>query len=218
LYRTFREPQPLGPLLRLGDLGVLAWIAPGIELDQPLVRGVRGALEWWEQREAAIRPPVGAEARARPSVTYLGALLAPFGAKSALEVAENRLRLTPPDLRILEAEVAAAAAPEALLDPGRPPSAVTRALRPLPPEALVLLRARTGALSEAGERLRTVLDRYADDWRHVKLEITGEDLKAAGHPAGPALGAALRETLDAKLDGKVRGRDEELAYALALLR
>ena len=49
---------------------------------------------------------------------------------------------------------------------------------------------------------------------HVRLEITGEDLLAAGVPEGPALGRALEETLRRKLDGLVSGRDEELRTAL----
>jgi tRNA nucleotidyltransferase (CCA-adding enzyme) len=52
----------------------------------------------------------------------------------------------------------------------------------------------------------------------VRLEITGDDLLAAGVPEGPALGRALDEALDRKLDGLVSGRDEELQTALAIAR
>jgi tRNA nucleotidyltransferase (CCA-adding enzyme) len=54
--------------------------------------------------------------------------------------------------------------------------------------------------------------------RSVRLEITGDDLLAAGVPEGPALGRALDETLDRKLDGFVSGREEELEAALAVAR
>jgi tRNA nucleotidyltransferase (CCA-adding enzyme) len=60
--------------------------------------------------------------------------------------------------------------------------------------------------------------RWVTELRSVRLEITGDDLLAAGVPEGPALGRALDETLDRKLDGFVSGREEELEAALAVAR
>jgi tRNA nucleotidyltransferase (CCA-adding enzyme) len=51
-------------------------------------------------------------------------------------------------------------------------------------------------------------------WSKVQLEITGDDLLAAGVPAGPAIGRGLREALARKLDGEVEGREAELEAAL----
>jgi tRNA nucleotidyltransferase (CCA-adding enzyme) len=62
------------------------------------------------------------------------------------------------------------------------------------------------------------LDDYVRDWRHVGLEITGEDLLAAGVPEGPAVGRGLAAALAGKLDGEIHGRDEELAAALEAAR
>jgi tRNA nucleotidyltransferase (CCA-adding enzyme) len=59
------------------------------------------------------------------------------------------------------------------------------------------------------------LDRYAADWRQVRLEITGEDLLAAGVPEGPAIGRGLEAALSGKLDGEISGREEELRIARA---
>jgi tRNA nucleotidyltransferase (CCA-adding enzyme) len=60
--------------------------------------------------------------------------------------------------------------------------------------------------------------RWVTELRSVRLEISGDDLLAAGVPEGPALGRALDETLDRKLDGFVSGREEELEAALAVAR
>jgi tRNA nucleotidyltransferase (CCA-adding enzyme) len=60
--------------------------------------------------------------------------------------------------------------------------------------------------------------RYLSDLRGARLEVTGDDLLAAGVPESPAVGDALRETLRRKLDGQVSGRDDELALALELAR
>ena len=62
------------------------------------------------------------------------------------------------------------------------------------------------------------LDRYASEWRHVALEITGEDLLAAGVPEGPAIGRGLEAALSGKLDGELSGRERELEVALAVAR
>jgi tRNA nucleotidyltransferase (CCA-adding enzyme) len=59
------------------------------------------------------------------------------------------------------------------------------------------------------------LDRYLTSWRKIELEIDGEDLIAAGIEQGPAIGRGLRAARHKKLEGEIRGRDEELAAALA---
>jgi tRNA nucleotidyltransferase (CCA-adding enzyme) len=62
------------------------------------------------------------------------------------------------------------------------------------------------------------LDRYAAEWRHVALEIRGDDLLEAGIPEGPAVGRGLEAALSGKLDGEFSGREEELRIALAAAR
>jgi tRNA nucleotidyltransferase (CCA-adding enzyme) len=62
------------------------------------------------------------------------------------------------------------------------------------------------------------LDRYAAEWRHVGLEITGDDLIEAGIKEGPAIGRGLHVALSGKLDGELSGREEELRVALAAAR
>ncbi len=81
------------------------------------------------------------------------------------------------------------------------PSQIGRAASGAPVEAVALA---------GGPNAR----RWLDELRHVRLEITGDDLLAAGMPQGPPIGAGLRRALDAKLDGRAAGRAEELAVAL----
>jgi tRNA nucleotidyltransferase (CCA-adding enzyme) len=91
--------------------------------------------------------------------------------------------------------------------PRRPSEAVDLA-RGLDPVELVLARA-LGA---------EWIDDYLARWEAVELEIDGTDLIAAGVPQGEALGRGLRAALRAKLDGEVKGREQELAVALAAAR
>jgi tRNA nucleotidyltransferase (CCA-adding enzyme) len=97
---------------------------------------------------------------------------------------------------------ASRAATGAPLHAARTNAEVARAARGAPVEAVALA---------GGENAR----RWLDDLRHVRLEIDGHDLLAAGIPEGPEIGARLQRTLDRKLDGEVNGREEELAAALA---
>jgi tRNA nucleotidyltransferase (CCA-adding enzyme) len=88
------------------------------------------------------------------------------------------------------------------------PSEAARLASPWDPAQLLVARA-IGA---------EWLDRYAAEWRHVGLEITGADLLAEGVPEGPAVGRGLEAALSGKLDGEISGRDEELRIALAAAR
>jgi tRNA nucleotidyltransferase (CCA-adding enzyme) len=62
------------------------------------------------------------------------------------------------------------------------------------------------------------LDRYVDEWRGVRLAISGDDLLAAGIPQGPAIGRGLAAALRAKLDHGATLRDDELRIALEAAR
>lgn len=59
--------------------------------------------------------------------------------------------------------------------------------------------------------------RWIEELRHVRLEIDGRDLLAAGVPEGPEIGRRLQAALDRKLDGTLDGggREAELAAALS---
>jgi tRNA nucleotidyltransferase (CCA-adding enzyme) len=78
---------------------------------------------------------------------------------------------------------------------------IARAARGAPVEAVALA---------GGDNAR----RWLGELRHVRLEIDGHDLLAAGIPEGPEIGARLQRALDRKLEGEVSGREEELAAAL----
>lgn len=83
------------------------------------------------------------------------------------------------------------------------PAQIARAARGAPLEVVALA---------GGDGAR----RWISELRHVRLQIGGEDLLAAGVAAGPELGRRLRAALDARLDGTIApGREAELAAALA---
>lgn len=88
-----------------------------------------------------------------------------------------------------------------------------------PSELVDMALGRSGVELVIGRALGAEwLDRYVSEWRHVRLEITGDDLLAAGVPEGPAVGRGLAAALAAMIDGEVHGRDEELTLALDAAR
>jgi tRNA nucleotidyltransferase (CCA-adding enzyme) len=96
------------------------------------------------------------------------------------------------------------------LDPTLPDSSIHALLHCEFPETLGVAVA-LGAAPEP-------VDRYLEKLSGARLEITGDDLRAAGVPEGPAIGRALRETLKRKLDGAVDGRAAELELALSIAK
>jgi tRNA nucleotidyltransferase (CCA-adding enzyme) len=137
-------------------------------------------------------------AGAREDLVVLAACCAPVDA--------GRLVAWLDDLGFTAAErdVVAAGSRASTLAPlraARTPAEIGRAARGAPPEVVALA---------GGPNAR----RWLGELRHVRLEITGADLLAAGVPEGPEVGRLLARALDRKLDEGLSGRDAELAAAL----
>ena len=197
LLDLLSEPEARVAVARLGELGLDRALHPALEAKAGLVASA--------QRAA---PETGAS----PALAGLAAL----GLKG-LESGQTDLERWLGELGLLASER------DAVLRAARNARALAEGLRsPLraselhdllgrePPEAL--------ALAVALEAPRDPILRYLDERPAARLEITGEDLLAAGVPESPSIGRALRETLRRKLDGEVSGRDEQLRTALALAR
>lgn len=90
------------------------------------------------------------------------------------------------------------------------PSELAHLLRAEPCERVALAGA-SGAYDAAR--------RWLEELREIRLEISGEDLIAAGIQPGPELGASLEATLSALLDDEIGpGREAQLRFALASAR
>ncbi len=184
-----REPDPLNALASLHELGVDAAIDPG--LGAPDVELGRRALALLPRDGRRDLVALALAARGVPA-PRLTALLDQL----AFEAADR------------EAIVAAATRAEAVagaLSRARSPSEIAAAAGDAGPELIAI----AGALGPADPARR-----WLEELRHVRLEIDGRDLLAAGVPQGPAVGRGLRAALAAKLDGQLDGREHELAAAV----
>ena len=154
----------------------------------------------------AIHPALGLDDE--PLARRALALLPADGRRDLLALALATRHVPPPELAYLlhtlafEASdrqtiiAAATRSPTLARDLGRAvqPSEIAGAVADAGPE-LVALAGALGPEREAREWLANL--------RHVRLEIGGNDLIAAGVPEGPAIGIGLRAALAAKLDGRV---------------
>jgi tRNA nucleotidyltransferase (CCA-adding enzyme) len=143
------------------------------------------------------------------------------------QLVERAQELTPSDGRADLVALAASLADDAvpvlaeLAFPARERDVVARAAAapPLSPVDDAALWRRLGnepaeAVAVAGARGdEEAARRWLDAVRHRRLDITGDDLVAAGLN-GPAVGEALDAATEAMLRGEAPGRDEQLAAAL----
>jgi tRNA nucleotidyltransferase (CCA-adding enzyme) len=180
------EPDPAAALTAAHELGLLPPRA------HPRRALVRDAL--------ALLPEDG-----RPGVVVLAVMAAAVG-PVFLQAWLDELGMPARERDAAVAAVGGAEPLAAQLLAATRPSAIAAAARRRGVEEVAL----AGALgADAPAR------RWLQELRHVRLEIGGEDLLAAGVPAGPEVGERLARALAAKLDGEAAGREQELAAALA---
>ncbi len=92
------------------------------------------------------------------------------------------------------------------------PSEIYRQLRGLSVELLLFLMAKARGTA----RQRILL--YLTKLRHVRLTISGEDLRKAGLSPGPEFATILNNMLLTKLDGCLETREDELIYVNSYLK
>jgi hypothetical protein len=87
---------------------------------------------------------------------------------------------------------------------------IRRLVEPHDPDGAVL------AFAQAEGEARARLERYFEELRDVRLEITGADLAGLGVGESPRVGEILDELLRRKLNGELDGRAAELDAAREL--
>lgn len=210
------ESDAVGTLAAMDDLGVLAALHPRLRLD-------RGAIE----RALDLMP-----SDARPDLLAMAALTLPLtltttSGGGAPDRRSCDLRSVADDPRAEIAalldrlefgasdrdRIAAAASAVPCLVDDLPvaverPSRLRAAVAGTPPEGIALAGGVSEPAAEPARRWLTVL-------RYIHLELTGDDLLAAGVPEGPEVGRRLEEVLKLRLDGELPGgREAELQAAL----
>jgi tRNA nucleotidyltransferase (CCA-adding enzyme) len=197
LWLAVREADGRGALRELDSLGVLSALGMPAPFDDALA-----------QEAAALLPADGAREVMLMGVALRNATPRAEDRGAAFALME-RLEFT----REQAAAVDAASWPDGLakLLLAANPAAAHIALEAHSLEAAALAGTLAGRESEPAHE--TVRD-WLQTQRHVKLEIDGHDLIAAGVPEGPEIGIRLHRALGAKREGRASGREQELQAAL----
>ncbi|MFQ6097112.1 MAG: hypothetical protein ACE5O2_05235 [Armatimonadota bacterium] len=207
LRLVLSEPVPL-PALRLArDYGALAHLADGLDLtpaDEARLRRasqvIADAATLGGQPEEDEWPPAWQ--------LYAAALFLPLGPDAAEAVA-RALNFSASEARAIAAACdRATSACRALAEEAASRSQIWEHFECAPLLAPLL------ALTVAGDegtlqRIRL----YLRELRHIRADITGDDLIEAGYAPSPAFGRALRAALAAKLDGRAPDAASQLAVA-----
>jgi tRNA nucleotidyltransferase (CCA-adding enzyme) len=189
------EADAVASLAALSELGVLDALHPRLRFDEPVARTTLRLL-----------PEDG-----RPDLALLASLVLPLALRVGGDPrAEIVALLDHWDFPAGDRDrvVAAAGAVPRLIEElpaAERPSALRAIARSVPLEGVAL----AGALG-CEEPVR----RWLQEVRHVRLEITGDDLLAQGIPEGPEIGRRLEAVLKLRLDGELAGgREAELQVA-----
>jgi tRNA nucleotidyltransferase (CCA-adding enzyme) len=194
-------------LARMAELGVDKALHPRLDAGPRAVELIDRA-----NSLMASAPYAGA---ARPLLVRLACLCLDMSADEVYAwLGKLRLRRVEQDVVAAAVTVSALLAERLSRAEALPASELVELLADQPIEVLLVAVLLAPDEEVANARARDYLDRL----RLVRLEISGDDLKAAGTLESPALGRALKRTLALKLDGRVAGRDQELEAALRLLR
>ena len=186
--RICQEARPEAPLVRAGDLGVLAALLPG--------------LAWPEEVHCAVSRARDAGEQTAPLlfVALLASSLTPEGGAAFAD----RLAMPTRWRRIVDHTVALRPTLDALTQEELRPSQIERLLRGTDEQAVLAWR-----LLATADLVRKRLASYATDLRHVQPRLNGHDLRDLGAPSGPEMGRLLEELRTAVLDGDVQGREAE---------
>jgi tRNA nucleotidyltransferase (CCA-adding enzyme) len=196
LRLALTEADAVAALAAMDELGLLGALHPRLRLDGPIVAGALALLPEDGRRDlllvAALALPLVLRACEDPDVE-LRALLTrwefPAGDRDrVIDAARAVVRLLP-DLGTADSR-----------------SRLSALVGSTSVEGVALAGAHGNA-----EKARS----WLEDIRHVRLQIDGSDLLAAGIPEGPEIGRRLQTVLRLRLDGDLpAGREAELGAAL----
>lgn len=199
LRLALAETNALASVMELSRLGVLTALDGQLHLDERLIDAACSLLA----------------ADGRADLLLLASLLLSPGADAVSRESSDaralldRLEFPAADRDRVLASIAAVPRVGGELAGAIAASALHSLLSAVPPEGAALAAASTG-----GQAARNVR-RFAEELRHVRLRITGDDLIAAGVPVGPEIGRRLEAVLHRRLDGELEaGREVELQAAL----
>jgi tRNA nucleotidyltransferase (CCA-adding enzyme) len=195
LELIFAESRPEQALRRLGELGVLDTIHPGLPVD-----------DWVAERFQRLRAAMQAHDGPLPADVdqlYFAVWTYRLDALAFAQL-DQRLSLMRSTLNVLENLHEAKRAAERLASPGLLPSEIYLILQHTSDATRFLLPIITASPVVAEQ-----IQRYQQDLRRVRLFTDGRDLKRMGLAPGPVYGQVLDAARSAWIDGQIQSEAEE---------
>jgi len=202
--KMFYEARPYEHLKRLNSLGGLSFISAGFKPDVRMLKKMESNIQklhhniiyknfcqWW--------------------LVYFMGLTEPLG-KAALETVLTKFQLRKETKKSILQSRQVSDIISILSQRKMDRSRIFRLLRPLEDSVILLLRVKT---------LNKVINRRID-WfwkndRHVKLKITGNDLKRLEVLPGKRIGAVLDYVLDQKINHRLKTKGSEIKAAIKII-
>ncbi|OIP50413.1 MAG: prohead protease [Desulfobacterales bacterium CG2_30_60_27] len=194
--------NPLPALRRMAQFGLLAFLHPRIKLEgrlEEILEETQRALAW--HKLLYLDEPC------EPWLVYLLALMSRISGKD-FEAFCDLVEMPPRQKQFMVQEKLQVFRIHRLLQsqPHPRPSAIYWLMQGLSAEGILFLMGVTR--NKASKRSISL---FVTHLRHVKPELTGDDLKKMGYPAGPVFQTILTGLLKAKLDGLAPDRAAEAA-------
>jgi tRNA nucleotidyltransferase (CCA-adding enzyme) len=200
LQALLSEEHVADSLRRMADLGLDRAVHPHLTADEDSV-ALAGELDELRERFAPETPAW------RLRLAALARRLTPDELYDWFE----RLKLRRRDADRIADAVTVAPKLRELAAATDEPAALRALAEPHDPDGVLV------ALAGSTEPARSRLERYFDELRAVRLEISGGDLAELGLTESPRVGAVLEEILRRKLNGELDGRTAELEAARELI-
>jgi tRNA nucleotidyltransferase (CCA-adding enzyme) len=200
LQALLSEERVADSIRRLAELGIDRAIHPHLAADEEAV-GVIEEVDRVRDRYAREAPPW----RLR-----LAVLARRLSSTDVLDWAEG-LKLRRRDAERIADAVTVAPRLRELAAATKQPADLWAKVAPHDPDGALL------AIAGSKGRARKRLERYFEELRDVRLEISGGDLADLGLGESPRVGAVLEELRRRKLNGELDGRAAELEAAKELL-
>jgi tRNA nucleotidyltransferase (CCA-adding enzyme) len=206
LRLALSEPEPLKPLAELERLGVLRAWQPGVSFDEALAHAALQVLP----EDGSVR------------LLLATSLLLGLCHELDREETEPAMRGFLYDLELPAGEgdrvfgmAVSAVFTSDHVEAVEMLAEVLELMVGTPVESLALAAASCELRDGSGSYGVQVIDEWLNRRRHVALELTGDDLLAAGVPEGPEVGARLEESYRLLLEERIEpGRESELRAAL----
>jgi tRNA nucleotidyltransferase (CCA-adding enzyme) len=208
LKLILEEENPVSAINRLVDFDLLKVIHPALEHDNQLstiLESVNKVMAWHDL--------LFVDALYEKWSVYFLSIIRNVNRKVAYEICD-RLRLSLKYQEMFCKKRFQAAGCLCWLEYYLPvdSSELYKRLQPFKTELILYMMAST-----RHEKVKRAISKYYTELRHIKIHVTGKDLREMGVKEGPVYREILQAILDAKLNGALKNEKEELEFLKSYL-